>query len=40
MGGGDDMSGELGECMRLSLSLKIIVTFAIFLLCSSIEGQN
>ena len=29
--GGGDLSGEFGECRRLSLDLKIIVTFAIFL---------
>ena len=40
-GGGGDLSGELGECMlRLILCLKFIVTFAIFLLCSSVERQN
>ena len=39
-GGGGDLSGELGKWRRLSLSLKIIVTFAIYLLCSSVERQN
>ena len=39
-GGGGDLSGELGECMRLSLSLKIIATFVNFLLRSSVERQN